>query len=253
MMKLTKTNYYSQKANEEYMSYSQFKQFNECPAKAMAMLKGTWEEEKTDSMMIGSYVDSWLDGELDRFIIDNPDVFNSRTGELKHQFRQAEELCKVIKQDEYLYDQLKGKRQVIITGTIAGVKFKGKIDSLKKNAIIDGKVLKDCEDIRKDGERLPFYKANQYDIQAAIYTTLYKQTKNKKLPFRLAVVTKQKVPDKRIFQMSDQTIDDALQEILIKAPLFDKIKKGEEECFRCENCDYCKRTKNLSYNDIEFI
>lgn len=253
MMKLTKTNYYSQKSNEEYMSYSQFKQFNECPAKAMAILKGTWQEEKTDSMMIGSYVDSWLDGELDRFIIENPDVFNSRTGELKHQFKQAEELCGVIKNDEYLYNQLKGKRQVIITGNIAGVKFKGKIDSLKRDAIIDGKVLKDCEDIRKDGERLPFYKANQYDIQAAIYTTLYQQTKNKKLPFRLAVVTKQKVPDKRIFQMSDQTIDDALQEILIKAPLFDKIKKGEEPAWNCCKCDFCTATKQLNENQIEIL
>jgi len=252
-MKLTKTNYYSQKSNEEYMSYSQFKQFNECPAKAMAILKGTWQEEKTDSMMIGSYVDSWLDGELDRFIIENPDVFNSRSRELKHQFRQAEELCKVIKQDEYLYEQLKGKRQVIITGTIAGVKFKGKIDSLKKNAIIDGKVLKDCEDIRKDGERLPFYKANQYDIQAAIYTTLYEQTKNKKLPFRLAVVTKQKTPDKRIFEFSQQTLDDALQEIIVKAPIFDAIKKGLEPIYRCECCDYCKSSKYLSKDDIEYL
>lgn len=252
-MKLTKTNYYSQKANEEYMSYSQYKQFNECPAKAMAILKGKWKEEQTDSMMIGSYVDSWLDGELDRFIINNPDVFNSRTGELKHQFRQAEELCKTIKNDEYLYDQLKGKRQVVITGNIAGVKFKGKIDSLKKDCIVDGKVLKDCEDVWKDGEKLPFYKANGYDIQAAIYQTLYQQMKQTKLPFRLGVVTKQKTPDKRVFQFSDETIENALQEIIIKAPLFDKIKKGEEPAWNCCKCDYCLATKQLNENQIEII
>ena len=37
-MKLTKKNYYSNKADQEYMSFSQFKQFNECQAKAMAIL-----------------------------------------------------------------------------------------------------------------------------------------------------------------------------------------------------------------------
>ena len=252
-MKLTKTNYYSPKADQEYMSYSQFKQFDECPAKAMAILKGEWEIENTDSMMVGSYVDSWLDGELDKSIAENPEIFNSRTGELKAQFKQAEDLCEIIKKDKFLYDQLKGKRQQIITGTIAGVKFKGKIDSLKKDYIVDGKVLKDVEDIWKDGQKLPFYKANAYDIQAAIYQTLYQQMKQIKLPFRLAVVTKQKTPDKRIFEFSDQTIEDALQEIISKAPIFDAIKKGEEPAWNCCKCDYCLATKQLNENQIEIL
>ena len=252
-MKLTKTNYYSQKADQEYMSCSQFKQFNECPAKAMAILKGEWKPEESDSMLVGSYVDSWLDGELEKFTEQHPDIFNSRTGELKAQFKQAQDLCELIEQDEFLYDQLKGKRQVILTGNIAGVKFKGKIDSLKKDTIVDGKVLKDCEDIWKDGEKLPFYKANSYDIQAAIYQTLYNQMKQKKLPFRLAVVTKQKTPDKRIFEFSDQTIDDALQEIIVKAPMFDAIKQGKEPAWNCCKCDYCLATKQLNENQIEII
>ena len=37
-MKLTDLNYYSQNANKEYMSYSQFKDFIKCPAYAMAKL-----------------------------------------------------------------------------------------------------------------------------------------------------------------------------------------------------------------------
>lgn len=252
-MKLTKTNYYSQKANEEYMSYSQFKQFDECPAKAMAILSGKWKQEESDSMLVGSFVDSWLDGELDKFVDEHPEMFNTRTGELKAQFKQAEELCRIIEQDEFLYSQLKGRRQVIITGNIAGVKFKGKIDSLKKDAIVDGKVLKDCEDIWKNGEKLPFYKANMYDTQAAIYQTLYQQMKQVKLPFRLGVVTKQKTPDKRIFEFSDETINDALQEIIVKAPVFDAIKKHEEPAWNCCKCDYCLATKALNESQIEIL
>ena len=49
-MKLTYLNYYSQNANKEYMSYSQFKDFLKCPACAMAKIKGEWEDEYTDSL-----------------------------------------------------------------------------------------------------------------------------------------------------------------------------------------------------------
>ena len=252
-MELTQENYYSREADIEYMSYSQFKDFDKCPAMAMAKLNGEYVQEETDSMLVGSYVDAWLDGELDKFVIEHPNVFNSRTGELKAGFKQAEELCQQIERDEYLYEQLKGKRQVIITGSIAGVKFKGKIDSLLDDYIVDGKVLKDCEDIWKNGEKLPFYKANGYDLQGAIYKTLYQQMTGKDLPFRLAVITKEKTPDKRIFEFSNETIDLALQEIIAKAPIFDEIKKGKLEPIRCCKCDYCLGSKKLSENDIEIL
>lgn len=252
-MKLTKNNYYSKQADKEYMSYSQFKTFNECPAKAMAILNGEYEVEESESMLIGSYVDSWLDGEIVDFKEQHPEIFNIRSGELKAGFKLAEQLCLVILGDEFLYNKLKGKRQVIITGNIAGVKFKGKIDSLKPDAIVDGKVLKDCEDVWQDGEKKPFYRANMYDIQSAIYKTLYMQQTGKDLPFELAVVTKEKQPDKRVFRFSDETIQNALQEIIVKVPIFDAIKKGIEPIYRCECCDYCRKTKQLSENDIECI
>ena len=252
-MKVNKSNYYSKKVDDEYMSYSQFKLFDECPAKAMAILNGEYKQEETDSMLVGSYVDAWLDGEIVKFQERHPEIFNSRTGELKANFKQAQDLCDLIEKDEYLYKQLKGKRQVIITGSIAGVKFKGKIDSLLADKIVDGKVLKDCEDIWKDGQKQPFYKANGYDWQAIIYKTLYKQQTGKDLPFRLAVITKEKSPDKRIFEFKDETLNDALQEIICKAPVYDAIKKGKEEIYRCNRCDYCRSTKQTSPDTIEIL
>ena len=252
-MKLTKRNYYSKKADKEYMSYSQFKTFDECPAKAMAILNGEYEREETESMLIGSYVDAWLDGELGKFKKQHPEIFNSRTGELKSNFKLAEELCDVIKKDEYLYKQLKGKRQVIITGNIAGVPFKGKIDSLTAENIVDGKVLKDCNDTWQNGEKKPFYKANGYDIQGAIYKTIYKQMTSQDLPFRLGVVTKEKVPDKRIFEFSAETIETALQEVIAKAPVYNAIKQGKEEAWNCGVCDYCRSKRKLSEENVEIL
>lgn len=252
-MILNELNYYSNEANKEYMSYSQFKDFLKCPAMAMAKIKGEWQDENTDSLLVGSYVDSWLDGNLDKFREKHPEIYNTRTGELKASFKQAEELCQQIERDEYMFNQLKGKRQQIIIGSIAGVKFKGKIDSLLDDYIVDGKVLKDCEDIWKNGEKLPFYKANGYDLQGAIYKTLYKQMTGKDLPFRLAVITKEKTPDKRIFEFSNETIDLALQEIIAKAPVYDDIKKGKTEIFACGCCEFCKSRKQTSAETIEIL
>ena len=252
-MELNNENYYSKKADREYMSFSQFKNFEECPAKAMAILNQDWFEDESESMLIGSFVDSWLDGESSRFAIEHPEIFNTRTGELKASFKMAQLLCAEIKRDELLYNNLKGKRQVIIQGSIAGVKFKGKIDSLLPNEIHDGKVLKDCEDVYKNGEKMPFYIANGYDKQASIYTTLYEQQYGVKLPFFLDVITKEKMPDKRIFKFSDNTLNNALQEIIAKAPVYDAMKKGEEPVWYCGKCDYCKSIKKLTKNDIEEI
>lgn len=252
-MELNNANYYSHNANIEYMSYSQFKQFNECPAKAMAILKGECETEKTDALLIGSYVDAWLDGELDKFKENNPEIFNSRTGELKANFKMAYELCEVIKNDETLYNLLTGERQVILTGNIAGVKFKAKIDSLTDNYIVDGKVVKDCNDVWLDGEKRPFYMANRYDLQAVIYEKLLMQNQFKDLPYLLAVVTKEKTPDKQLFLINEIAKDDALQEIINKAPIYDAMKKGREEVYGCGVCDYCRSMKKLSLNDIKEI
>lgn len=250
MFRLTNSNYYSKKANNEYMSYSQFKDFLKCPAYAMAKLKGEWQDENTDSLLVGSYVDSWLDGNLNKFREEHPEIYNTRTGELKASFKQAEELCKIIEQDKFMYKLLKGKRQKIMTGYIAGVPFKVKIDSLHDDMIVDGKVLKDCEDCWIDG-KYPFYMANRYDLQGIIYQTIVQQNIGKKLPFILGIVTKEKVPDKRLIKIQDSVLEDAKNEVVAKAPIFQEMKLGNIEPYRCEHCDFCKATKKLNQNSIE--
>lgn len=248
---LTDENYYSDEANKKHMSFSQFKDFCKCQAYAMAKINGEWQDEITDSLLVGSYVDAALDGELDKFKENNPDIFNNRTGELKAQFKQAEELYNIIQEDEYMLKLLKGKRQEIITGNIAGVKFKGKIDSLTDDFIVDGKVLKDCQEVWLDGTKQPFYMANRYDLQDVIYTVLYRQQTGKDLPYLLAIITKEKQPDKRLVRINPNTYEDALQEIITKAPIFDAIKKGEIEAKGCGVCDYCKSKRKLNKEMIE--
>ena len=72
-MQLTSENYYSQEANQEYMSVSGYKDFAgtygkmPCEFYGMEKLNGRWEDEKSTALLVGSYVDSYFEGSLDQF------------------------------------------------------------------------------------------------------------------------------------------------------------------------------------------
>ena len=70
---LTKDNYYSDEANQRYMSVSQFKDFagttshGSCEEAALMKAKGIFPESTTTAKMVGSFVDSYFEGTLDEF------------------------------------------------------------------------------------------------------------------------------------------------------------------------------------------
>ena len=66
MIELNDENYYTRQADIDYMSYSQFKQFETCEAAALAVLNGeTKQQPPTTALLVGSYVDAFFDGTLD--------------------------------------------------------------------------------------------------------------------------------------------------------------------------------------------
>ena len=65
MKHLTEQNYYSDSANTEYMSVSQFKDFQKCEAMAMAKINGEWSQPKSKALLLGSYVDEMLTGTVE--------------------------------------------------------------------------------------------------------------------------------------------------------------------------------------------
>jgi hypothetical protein len=93
-MMLTERNYYSQEANREYFSVSQFKDFQKCPAMAMAKLRGEYEEEFGRALLLGSYVDEMLTGSdesIKNFIVENmPELFK-KNGDRYADVQQADE------------------------------------------------------------------------------------------------------------------------------------------------------------------
>ena len=75
-MRITNDNYFSLEASREYFSVSQYKTFLDCPARAMAEIRGEYKEPMTTALLVGSYVDAYFEGTLDKFREEHPEIFN---------------------------------------------------------------------------------------------------------------------------------------------------------------------------------
>lgn len=245
---LTNENYYSQQSNLGFMSASQYKSFNKCPASAMAELVGEWEHPMSTALLVGSYVDAHFEGTLDLFTAKHPEIFTQK-GTLRADYIKAIEIIERIEKDDFFMAHLSGEKQTIMTGEISGVPFKIKTDVyVPDSMIVDLKVMRDFEwqfdpEIRK---RIPFVEFWGYDIQAAIYQEIVRQNTGELLPFFIAGATKESVTDIEIISISQEQLNFRLGQVKRNAPAFQKIKQKEEGARRCGKCDYCKRTKVLT-------
>ena len=248
-MELNKENYYSEQANLEYMSASQFKDFVKCEKEAIAKLSGECNEEPTKAMLVGSYVDAYFSGEMDEFKEKNPQIFK-KDGTLLKDFEKANEIIQAIEQEPLMLEYLSGEHQKIMVGEISGVKFKIKVDSLLPNAIVDQKVMSSINEriwIERGGfnVKVDFVEVYGYDIQGAIYQEIVRQNIGEKLPFILAVATKEDGVDRALIEIDQYYLDKALNMVESLCERFDLIKKGIIKPCGCGNCPTCRKSKTI--------
>ena len=252
-MKLTNENYYSLEANKEYVSVSQYKDFcgtygkRACEYEAMEKLFGRWNPPLTTPLLVGSYVDSYVEGTLDSFMERHPEVFTS-TGTLKAPYKKAEEIIARIERDKYFMKYLSGKKQVIMTANLFGCDWKIKMDSyLPGVAIVDLKVMASITDNKwvKDIGYLDFVRYWGYDIQGAVYQKVVELNTGKKLPFYIAAATKENEPDIRIIHITQNYLDEALALVEANIKRVLEVKNGEVLPDRCDACDCCKHNRVL--------
>lgn len=266
-MKLTSENYYSREAAVEYMSASQYKAFTRCEAAALAEIRGEYTPPTSTAMLVGGYVDAWFSGELPLFQAQHPEIFK-RDGTLKAEYLSAQNIIGRLESDELFSMLISGKKQEIVTGEIAGVPFRGKLDVLldgetcrriierfpetrnvfgddPEGAIVDMKIMRDMEPVwdSESRSREPFFEAYGYHYQGAIY----KELDGKDLPFILAVGTKEAEPDLEAISLDGEGyLRHVLYEIEDNVPRYQAIKRGEVEPHRCGRCAYCRATKKLT-------
>lgn len=247
-MQLTNENYFSPEAMREYWSVSQFKAFLKCETCGLAEVRGEYEREETDALLIGSYVDAYFSGELDQFVALNGDkMISKRGGGLLAKFQHADDLIKRVEADPMMMEYLSGSKQVIMTAELFGVPWKIKMDVYNGERIVDLKAVKDFEDIYEPGYGYrSWIEYWGYDIQGAIYQRVVELNTGKRLPFYIAAVTKEKVPDIDLIQIPQSYLDTAYKIVEAHIDRLDLVKTGIVEPSRCERCDYCKSTKILT-------
>lgn len=240
-MLLTEDNYYSKSANEEFFSVSFYKDMCRCEAAAMARLSGEWEPPITEALLLGQYLDNWMDGTLPKFREKHQEIF-TKAGNLKVEYRRADDAIEKISTDERFMKYIGGEHQKILTWEMFGVPWKAKLDSYHEGVcIVDLKYVRSYDSLR----------IYRYDIQGAVYQAAAEACGFGKLPFYLAAVTKESVPDCDIFQVTQPRLDLALSEVRVNMTRFIKVKQGGVQPIRCGRCDYCKATKRAKIRDFE--
>ena len=262
---VTGENYFAPEIQMAYMSHSQYLDFTRCEAAALAKLRGEYQPPTSTSLLVGGYIDAYFSEELPLFQARHPEIFK-RDGTLKAEYLKAQDVVNRMEEDELYVMLMSGRKQVVRTGTIAGVPFRVKIDSLLNaetcaeiarkfpgagaalglcdGAIVDQKAMRDMEPVwnAEEGRRLPFVEAWGYDTQGAIYQAV----EGHMLPFILAVGTKEDSPDLAALYISDADLAAKLAEVEDNAPRYQAIKEGRIKPTRCEHCAYCRATKKLT-------
>ena len=235
-------NYFSLENSRDYMSVSQYKRFQRCPASIVAELNGEYEFPTTPALLHGSYVDAYVEGTLPEFIDEHPEMISTRgqtAGHLKAEYRALNTLIDRFESDPVFVEYLAGEKQQVIAAEIDGVMWRGKVDILHPKRIVDFKTVRDFNTLWSADEqrRVTPVEFWGWDIQGAVYQELVRKLTGERLPFYLAVVTKQDVPDIAILHVPDDVLEIKLQEVKFFAEGFQAIKKVRHRLHGAKNAN----------------
>ncbi|MEK8133131.1 PD-(D/E)XK nuclease-like domain-containing protein [Paenibacillus filicis] len=259
-MKLNKDNYFSLEANRHYMSVSQFKDFappfGGCEARAMAKLRGEYEEPEKTAFLEGKYVHAWNEGTLPEFKAENPDLYSSQgktAGQLKSNFKHCNTMIEVLESDPLVMKALAGEKEVIMTGELFGIPWKVMLDSYQPEVglFADLKALKEIDGKwwNKEAQVYEnFLEHYGYIVQMAVYAEVerLKSGREQWLIPHMVVVTKQDPPDHEVMYFDFDDIERALNIIRNHIERVKEVKAGLAESVRCEKCEYCRLTKKIT-------
>lgn len=235
---LTTENYFE---DTGHLSVSKFKRLMRCENQGLS----EWGNP-TPSMLVGSYVDAHVEGTLEQFKEEHPEIISTRgatKGQLKTEFKQANEIIDFIDNDENLQNFLSGEKQRIMTGEIKGTPWKIMMDSYDEGvSIVDLKVMRSITN--SDGSYYDFISAWGYDIQLAVYQEIVRQNTGKQLPVYIAVVTKESPINSAIVHIDQHTLDLAMVLVETHTERFYDLMTGKLFPIGCGTCKTCISRRN---------
>lgn len=254
---LDSKNYHTKEANRNYFSVSQFKQFNSCSAKAMAVLNGEYAEKDSSALLVGSYTHAAFDTpeEFSKLIEANHETIFNRKGNKYADFQTADAMIQTIKDDPFAMFAMDGEKEQIYTAELFGVPWKIKVDSINDNR----KSFTDLKTTQSLSKRfwstkyetyVSFIEAWDYVLQMAIYRKVIELNTDIAYTPYIVAVTKEDPPDKAVIHFDAERFQFELDFVEAVMEKQIAVKSGEVAPERCERCDYCRTTKKLS-NSVE--
>jgi hypothetical protein len=264
---LNDINYYTREADANYMSCSQFQDFQRCEAATIAKMRGIWKPSKeSDALFQGRYFHSAMESKkaFDAFCEENFDkIFKTKTTkargtEIVGKYAPFETLdgCLNVMKNDPLFSRLialPGHNELFMTGNLGGVRWRMKMDKYISagRQIIDYKTSSNLWEIHfnvQTRERQSFIEEYGYMMRAAVYGEIERQNANAETfpTFLILAVTKQDPPDRDIFMLNDDARWNLeLEKVKAKIPHIQRLKEGNENPRRCGLCEYCRYTKIL--------
>ena len=192
-MFLTRDNYYTEEADWEYMSCSQYQGFLQCEAAQMAKLEGRWKGEDKEAFLVGNYFHSCMEGEAAhrQFCEEHfDDIYKTRktkTGGVEvtgmyAAYQKADEMIATCMKNTLVrrFYEMPGQIESILTGEIFGVPWRIRMDKYfpESNMILDWKTTANIRELKYNPlskERETFMEAHGYLMRAAVYSEIAKQ------------------------------------------------------------------------------
>jgi hypothetical protein len=254
--------------NDIYMSNSQWKHWQECPARAKArFVDHTYSEPVTQSMAIGSLIDALLlEPEKESTVLEQyADLLTSKAKgkagtplastleayQIAERVRRSAQVMAIIERSE---------KQVEGTFKLAGMQWKYRIDLLDPTGYIwdlktTANAVADAY-VPRLGMRGNFIAQWQYSRQLALYREAEKQRTGKQN--RVGIITADKAMG-HVFIMPwslahYHQIDAEIVAIEAAAPEIRAMIDGQTPTWRCEKCQYCAETRTdfiVTYHDPE--
>lgn len=263
-MELTSKNYFDSEMNLKYLDCSTYKNFvgtvgrKGCECRALAIAKGMYEQPKTEALLLGGYVDAYFDNTLAEYMVENMEdlytkasikKFNDGKGDLEllAAYKQADVMIKRAIKEPLFMKYMEGETQKILTADIDGIPIRVKLDVYNKDRIVDLKTAASMSQTyyaADSNSRMSFVENFGYIEQAYFYQTAVEQNFGKKLPFYLAVITKEKVnnvphPKVAIIHIPDGVIEDKGKEIRYKVHKVWDLLQGNMLPIPCGTCEWC--------------
>lgn len=269
-MNLTTENYYSFEADRQFMSVSQYKDWNECQNRAYEMyVTGKYHDLPKTAFIEGNFVHSYFHSpiEFQKYLIEfKEEIYNKAKKATKDNPLPDREMCKdyrvILKacedaeKDNFWMQYLDGVHEVIFEAEWLGIPWKIRVDVINRDKLFmsDIKAMASFEGGWKDDPNIPFYVKYGYWNRFAIYRKILQIATGKTYKLYMPCLTKEDPSDREIWEFNNE---DALNAELAKVEQnIEEIKRVKAEGYgftSCERCSVCKKTKRPKVKEAIWI